>query len=64
MRKYPQDLQDEEHGFMDTQCRHKSKPPEILGLCGRKYFLAVPINLGLGIDFRPCSEDHFLTGRP
>ena len=26
---------------------------------GRNY-----INLGLGFDFRPCSEDNFLTGRP
>ena len=28
-----------------------------------KYALAVPKNLGVGIDFRPCSEGDFLTGR-
>ena len=25
---------------------------------------AVPKDLGEGVDFRPCSEDDFLTGRP
>jgi hypothetical protein len=29
-----------------------------------KYVLAVPKKLGLGFDFRPCSEGDFLTGRP
>jgi hypothetical protein len=29
-----------------------------------KYALAVPKNLGLGVDFGPCSEDDFLTRRP
>ena len=29
-----------------------------------KYALAVPKNLGVGVDFRPCSESDFLTGRP
>jgi hypothetical protein len=29
-----------------------------------KYALAVPINLGVGVDLGPCSEDDFLTGRP
>ena len=29
-----------------------------------KYASAVPIDLGLGFDFRPCSKDNFLTGRP
>ena len=29
-----------------------------------KYALAVPKILGLGVDFRPCSEGDFLTGRP
>ena len=28
-----------------------------------KYASAVPINLGLGFDFWPCSEGDFLTGR-
>jgi hypothetical protein len=28
-----------------------------------KYASAVPIDLGLGFDFRPCSEGFFLTGR-
>ena len=28
-----------------------------------KYAFAVPENLGLGVDFRPCSEGDFLTGR-
>ena len=26
--------------------------------------LAVPKNLGLGLNFRPCSEGYFLSGRP
>ena len=25
-----------------------------------KYALAVPKNLGVGVDFQPCSEDDFL----
>ena len=28
-----------------------------------KYALAVPKNLGVGVDFWPCSEGDFLTGR-
>ena len=29
-----------------------------------KYVLAVPKNLGVGVDFRPCSEGNFLSRRP
>ena len=29
-----------------------------------KYTLAVPKNLGLGVDFRSCSDGDFLTGCP
>ena len=29
-----------------------------------KYALAVPKDLGLGVDFWPCSDGDFLTGRP
>ena len=29
-----------------------------------KYALAIPKDLGVGVDFRPRSEDDFLTGRP
>ena len=29
-----------------------------------KYALAVPYNLGLGVDFWLCSEGDFLTGLP
>ena len=29
-----------------------------------KYASAVPKNLGLGLNFRPCSEGNFLSGRP
>ena len=29
-----------------------------------KNALVVPKDLGEGVDFRPCSEDDFLTGRP
>ena len=29
-----------------------------------KYALAVPKNLGVGVDFWPFSEDDFLSGRP
>ena len=29
-----------------------------------KYPLAVPKNLGVGVNFRPCSEGYFLCGRP
>ena len=44
---------------------HKSKTSKNLGWCGRHstYASAVPKNLGVGVAFRPCSEDHFLSGR-
>ena len=29
-----------------------------------KYASAVSKNLGVGVNFRPCSEGYFLTGRP
>ena len=29
-----------------------------------KYASAVPKNLGVGVNFRPCSEGYFLSGRP
>ena len=29
-----------------------------------KYASAIPKNLGVGVDFRSCSEGNFLTGRP
>ena len=29
-----------------------------------KYASAAPKNLGLGLDFWPCSEGYFLSGRP
>ena len=29
-----------------------------------KYASALPKNLGLGLNFRPCSEGYFLSGRP
>ena len=29
-----------------------------------EYALAVPKNLGVGVNFRPCSEGYFLSGRP
>ena len=29
-----------------------------------KYASAVPKNLGLGLNFRPCSEGYFLSGCP
>ena len=29
-----------------------------------KYASVVPKNLGLGLNFRPCSEGYFLSGRP
>ena len=29
-----------------------------------KYALAVPKKLGVGVNFRPCSEGYFLFGRP
>ena len=29
-----------------------------------KYVSAEPRNLGVGVDFRPCSEGDFLTERP
>ena len=31
---------------------------------GEKYALAVPKNLRVVVDFRPCIEGDFLTGRP
>ena len=30
----------------------------------KKYALAIPKYLGLGLNFRPCNKDHFLSGRP
>ena len=42
----------------DIQWRHKSKISEKLGRCGR------PKNLGVGVNFRSCSEGYFLSGRP
>ena len=44
--------------IMDTQWRHKSK------MWQTKYALAVPKNLGLGLNFWPCSEGNFFSGRP
>ena len=29
-----------------------------------KYAAAIPKNLGVGGNFRPCSEGYFLSGRP
>ena len=29
-----------------------------------KYASAVPKNFGLGLNFRPCSEGNFVSGRP
>ena len=29
-----------------------------------KYASAIPKSLGVGVDFWPCSERDFLTGRP
>ena len=29
-----------------------------------KYALAIPKNLGLGLNFRPFIEGYFLSGRP
>ena len=47
---------------MDTQWRHKSKIS--VKLWQTKYASAVPKNLGVGVNFRPCSEGYFLSGRP
>ena len=50
---------------MDTRWRHKSKKSGNLGRCGRRNMLWPSLkNLGVGVDFRSCSEDDFLTGRP
>ena len=41
----------------DTQWRHKSKKIWKFGpIWQTKYASAVPKNLGMGVDFRPCSE--------
>ena len=29
-----------------------------------KYAATIPKNLGVGVNFRPCSEGYFLSGRP
>ena len=29
-----------------------------------KYAAAIPKNLGVGVNFRPCSEGYYLSGRP
>ena len=47
----------------DTRWRHKSKTSENFGQCGRQNMLRpYPKDLGVGVDFRPCSEDDFTPG--
>ena len=49
----------------DTQWRHKSEDIwKIWPMWQTKYTLAIPKNLGVGVNFRPCSEGYFLSGRP
>ena len=53
------------HGLRTPNEGINQKKSENLGRCGRQNMLrAVPKYLGVGVDFRPCSEDNFLTGRP
>ena len=47
----------------DTQWRHK-EIWKFGPMWQTKYASAVPKNLGVGVDFRPCSAGDFLTGRP
>ena len=49
----------------DTQWRHKSKISEKLGWCGRQNMLRPYLKTwGVGVNFRPCSEGYFRSGRP
>ena len=49
----------------DTQWRHESKLSEKNGpMWQTKYAATIPKNLGVGVNFRPCSEGYFLSGRP
>ena len=62
MRKYC-NLQ----GMRYTDYGHlmKAKISEKIGpMWQTKYASAVPKNLGVGVNFRPCSEGYFLSGRP
>jgi len=44
---------------------HKSRVSfELFGVLGIYNFAAIPKNLGVGVNFRPCSEGYFLSGRP
>ena len=47
----------------DTQWRHKDIW-KIGPMWQTKYASAEPKNLGVGVNFRPCSEGYFLSGRP
>ena len=54
------------HVFKTTDYGHpmKAKISESGPMWQTKYALAVPKNLGVGVNFRPCSEGYFLSGRP
>ena len=52
------------HGLRTLNEGINKKPCNFGPMWQTKYALAVPINLGLGFDFRPCSEGYFLTGHP
>ena len=53
-----------QHGLRTTNEGINQRNLKIWADVAKKYASAVPKNLGVGVDFRPCSEGDFLTGRP
>ena len=51
------------HGLRTTNEGINQRNLKIGPMCQTKYASAVPKNLGVGVDFRPCSIGDFLTGR-
>ena len=51
-----------EHGLRTPNEGINQRNMEIWAMWHTKYTSAVPKNLGVGVDFRPCSESDFLTG--
>ena len=53
-----------EHGLRTPNECINQRNLKIWPMWQTKYALAVPENLGVGVNFRPCSEGYFLSGRP
>ena len=53
-----------EHGLRTPNEGKNQRNLKIRADVADKISLAVPKNLGVGVDFRLCSEGDFFTGRP